>query len=389
MNECRVSLVSVDHHGRGLLNKTPKKGSGSNINVINEKAKGKLTGFTDEKVEVSHKSIVLKNLANKIASSESLNEDYASDNSNESTLSDSALNRTRKRSPKFVSEPNLSVIDAEETPKNTKKAKRLFRSNVLSANNLNNKYRKRTGPVRGTPICASCFDDQASDVSHETSPRITPKKSESKDEGIKIQYLTSTPGVAEAMVFEECSTPYAVSFRRASMSPITKSTQKLSKAMQVVDDISPLRSQTRATSLHIQDLNTTLCEVTPNFTITQEPQKSLTEPFREYLLSRSVLTATPIDLSILNKSSEDENLTDSLMYCLNGNIPSDLTLSISNLAVDRSPLRNVVNIDKNIIDKSPNRKRCANTSSDGSSTSAAKKLVTEKENEFAIRETEL
>lgn len=106
----------------------------------------------------------------------------------------------------------------------------------------------------------------------------------------------------------------------------------------------------------------------------------------------------PVDLSILNKSSDDEKLTDSLMYCLDGNVPSDLTLSISNLAVEiRSPLKTIVNIDKNLmkldkmvnIDKSPRRKRCASTSFEGSSTSDVKKIMVEKENEFAIRETEL
>lgn len=97
----------------------------------------------------------------------------------------------------------------------------------------------------------------------------------------------------------------------------------------------------------------------------------------------------PVDLSILNKSSEDEKLTDSLLYCLDGNVPSDLTLSISNLAVDRrSPLKVISNIDKIVnIDKSPNRKRCASTS--GSSISDVKKIMVQKENEFVIRETEL
>lgn len=200
-----------------------------------QKIKGKLR-FKDDKVDVSHKNIVLKNLANKIASSESLDDDYESDASNESTLSDSALN-TRKRSPKFVSEPNLSVLDSEETPKNTKKGNtRLFRSKVLSATSLHKRYRKRNGPVRGTPTCVSCFDDDTSDASENEANDIsdTPKKSEPKSEDVKLHYLTSTPGVSEAMVFdEECTTPYTINFRRASMSPITKSTQKLSKAMQV------------------------------------------------------------------------------------------------------------------------------------------------------------
>lgn len=199
-----------------------------------QKSKGKLR-FKDEKVDVSHKNIVLKNLANKIASSESLEDDCESDASNESTLSDSALNRSRKRSPKFVSEPNLSILDTDETPKNTKVNTRLFRSKVLSATSLNKKYRKRNGPIRGTPTCVSCFDDDTSDASQSESPiHDTPKKSEPKDEEDKLRYLTSTPAVTEAIVFdEECATPYTINFRRASMSPITKSTQKLSKAMQV------------------------------------------------------------------------------------------------------------------------------------------------------------
>lgn len=149
-----------------------------------------------------------------------------------------------------------------------------------------------------------------------------------------------------------------------------------------------------------EDLNATLCgddDGLPKFTITHEQNtKSLSEPFREYLLSRSVLTATPIDLSILNKSNDtDDKISDSLLYCLDGNVPSDLTLSIGNLAVDkesglRSPLSNIsVNIDK-----SPNRKRLANAIAClEESTSGTKKPMVEKENfkekVFEIRETEL
>ncbi|XP_053605022.1 uncharacterized protein RhoGAP54D [Plodia interpunctella] len=484
---------SIKRHifNKGLLNKTPKKGSGSNINTVEEKSsKGKLRFPDDSKVDVSHKNIVLKNLANKIASSESLddNDSYESDASNESTLSEGALNKSKKLSPKFVSEPNLSVLDAEETPKNTKKRTRLFRSKILSASqNLNKKYQKRTA-IRGTPTsCVSCFDEQdtgsENDISHpENKEEIaTPKKATQEDANdmeLKLHYLTSTPGMSEAVVFEEeCSTPFTVNFRRASMSPITKSTQKLSKAMQEsimtprsrkplivtcsqrdslpetdkhkpepvyqsmsispnndsdfvssdddmsrssyydrsntstsrqktsfdgrstsTGDVSPLRSHTtRFVISHdrptiAQDLNTTLCgteEELPKLKISHEQKtKSLTEPFREYLLSRSVLTATPVDLSILNKSSDtDEKISESLMYCLDGNVPSDLTLSISNLAVDkdtRSPLKNLVNI-------SPSRKRCA--SKDDASTEIKKSMV-EKENlkesqVFEIRETEL
>lgn len=217
------------------------------MRYLQKSAKGKIRFTDDCKVDVSHKNIVLKNLANKIASTESLdNEDYDSDASNESTLSEGALNRSRKHSPKFVSEPNLSVLDADETPKNTKKrGTRLFRSKIISASqNLNKKYQKRGAVIRGTPTsCVSCIEDQdtASDVSYpetneDKSPIVdTPKKRREKEIDVdKMLYLTSTPGISEVMVFdEECSTPFTVNFRRASMSPITKSTQKLSKAMQV------------------------------------------------------------------------------------------------------------------------------------------------------------
>ena len=164
-----------------------------------------------------------------------------------------------------------------------------------------------------------------------------------------------------------------------------------------VSDISPLRSGiTRFVISHekrkTEDLNTTLCEenLIPKIKITHDmtnlQTKSLTEPFREYLLSRSVLTATPIDLSILNKS-DDDKLTDSLLYCLDGNVPSDLTSSISNLAVDsslsnsRSPLKSVNNLN---LELSPNRKRCAITSS----ATDNKKIMIEKEN-FELHETDL
>ncbi|XP_004921712.1 rho GTPase-activating protein 19 [Bombyx mori] len=484
---------SIKRHifNKGLLNKTPKKCSTANIDTIEEKtAKGKMR-FADDKVDVSHKNIVLKNLANKIASSESLDDDYQSDVSNDSTLSEGALSKSKKLSPKFVSEPNLSVLDADETPKTAKK--RLFRSKIVTSQNK--KYQKRNGPVRGTPTCVSCFDDQ--DTGSDLSCTDTPKKSRLCDEEIK-HYLTSTPGMTETAFDGECSTPYTINFRRASMSPITKSTQKLSKAMQEsimtprsrkpliitseqrdmpdtnenkltdksveiyrtiendispkndsdfvssdddnemssssfscersrsmqsingtrprkkthhdsrsisLGDISPLRCEntrfviSQEPTRHIdKSLDTTLCSdgaPLPKFKISHEITtdhitKSLTDPFREYLLSRSVLTATPIDLSIINKSNDnDEKLSDSLMYCLDGNVPSDLTLSISNLAVDKDDRLPMMNIDTN-IDISPKRKRCdSNTSADAKK--GIKKLNVEKENIKAhgLRETEL
>lgn len=113
-----------------------------------------------------------------------------------------------------------------------------------------------------------------------------------------------------------------------------------------------------------------------------------------------MLTATPIDLSILNKSNDtdlsSDRITDSLLYCLDGNVPSDLTLSIGNLVVDkesslRSPLKDINNIVN--VDKSPNRKRCANSSVNVDDLESKKSIVekenVESEKVFHIRETEL
>lgn len=178
-------------------------------------------------------------MANKIANSDSLVEDYESDASNESTLSEGAINSPRKMSPKFVSEPNLSVLDAnDETPKKNR-GNRLFRSKIINNHTVNKKYHKRNGVIRSTPTCVSCVQDEdtgseddisSHHISNDKSPiKDTPKKYKEKD----MKYLTSTPGISDAVFDEDCATPYTIHFRRASMSPITKSTQKLSKAMQV------------------------------------------------------------------------------------------------------------------------------------------------------------
>ncbi|XP_045535874.1 rho GTPase-activating protein 19 isoform X2 [Papilio machaon] len=162
-------------------------------------------------------------------------------------------------------------------------------------------------------------------------------------------------------------------------------------------EISPLRSQnTRFVVSHerknVTDLNTTLCEdvLLPNIKSHEmryiEKSKSLSEPFREYLLSRSVLTATPIDLSML-KSESNDSISESLMYCLDGNMPTDLTASISSLVLEsnnrRSPLKELNNV------RSPNRKRCA----DDDTVKGIKKVIVEKPNHpdqaFELRETDL
>ncbi|XP_024081215.1 rho GTPase-activating protein 19-like isoform X2 [Cimex lectularius] len=72
----------------------------------------------------------------------------------------------------------------------------------------------------------------------------------------------------------------------------------------------------------------------------QEPEESLTSPFRDYLFSRSVLTASPVDLSFSSRTGdfdpsssgdvggeEEKALSESLLFFLDGGSPPSSTTS--------------------------------------------------------------
>ncbi|XP_037032276.1 uncharacterized protein LOC119071512 [Bradysia coprophila] len=173
--------------------------------------------------------------------------------------------------------------------------------------------------------------------------------------------------------------------RRRSMSPITKSTQRMSKAMQESimtprsrkpvmligaslgssdqrnyhNSFSSLREEDEESSqLHALDtqeqrslyrsksagnLNELDADNVGQLNVTgrrnsSSDMESLSAPFREYLLSRSVCTSAPVDASFSSQpddfgSTEDiqdlteTELSQSLLYCLNGNIPADMSSS--------------------------------------------------------------
>lgn len=76
------------------------------------------------------------------------------------------------------------------------------------------------------------------------------------------------------------------------------------------------------------------------YAVTQRSTMSITSTFREYLLSRSVLTASPVDLSFTSRTGDfeqsesdlnilnEDGLSDSLLCCLNGNHPESDTSGI-------------------------------------------------------------
>lgn len=500
---------------KGILNKTPKRSSGQNAFPTIEE---KLTSNTkDESTnEISHRSIVLKNLANQMTTMDQnedqylANEDSDSDTSNGSTLSESGLeSKTPRVSPKFASEPNLSIIESkmeDVTPKRkTKRSSRMFRSNFLTSTqslSKKNLIKKDTTSSKSITTsdnvqenslniiyksCVSCTDDQDScseaEVSEKTpelkggelsrqstisrresmkyvqyrlfntpKPQISTVKSTDtvKTPNLhnltsKLQYLTSTPGILTASINSDeevvCSTPfYQGSLRRTSMSPITKSTQKLSKAMQesimtprsrkplIITseqrDNSILESNDKEnipspgspyTSLSPKNDSdfvssdesagrhnkTSLCsdqqstqEEVPYLCLSNEREdscsktsdivqltdnvdtKSLTEPFKEYLLSRSVLTASPVDLSFMAKTNDIMNipaneLNSSLMLCLDGHIPSPSLENVSSQSKEDESMLKSLNSSLNVSSSgsrnscSPNRKRTALSISNG------------------------
>ncbi|XP_031844081.1 uncharacterized protein LOC116431995 [Nomia melanderi] len=75
--------------------------------------------------------------------------------------------------------------------------------------------------------------------------------------------------------------------------------------------------------------------------VTQQSTMSITSTFREYLLSRSVLTASPVDLSFTSRTGDfeqsesdlnilnEDGFSDSLLCCLNGNTPESDTSGIA------------------------------------------------------------
>ncbi|XP_015429992.1 PREDICTED: rho GTPase-activating protein 24-like [Dufourea novaeangliae] len=75
--------------------------------------------------------------------------------------------------------------------------------------------------------------------------------------------------------------------------------------------------------------------------VTQQSTMSITSTFREYLLSRSVLTASPVDLSFTSRTGDfeqsesdlnilnEDGLSESLLCCLNGNNPESDTSGIA------------------------------------------------------------
>lgn len=316
---------------------------------------------------------------------------------------------------KFKSEPNLSTIVHEETRKEKKISflkHKLIKG--VSMGNLRLPFGAESRSAKKSSSSASsllkcCFEDSLKDNSAKkpsiasiaspdcrliaatssassifgTQKSLTPEEYDqinmmnenhaNLDSNWNVGYLTSTPALSG----------------RDSMSPITKSTQRMPKSMQesimtprsrkpvmllagmnALDRDSTASyaiSQSSFSSLREEDEeDIAAAEATsvacPSRTVapavvatsssesgssggatastvgqgTDEDASSLTSTFREYLLSRSVMTDSPADLSFSSQPDDfdssganlidelnESKMSESLLFCLDGNRPDD------------------------------------------------------------------
>ncbi|KAI4458535.1 rho gtpase activating protein [Holotrichia oblita] len=250
-------------------------------------------------------------------------------------------------------------------------------------------------PVRRAFFCTSC--DSHSDVSTEGNSAKKLKKSNTLSdiqllnqtkENIKFNHYSDEVNIDEKIgtppLGGNCltSTPAYVPFKtchdilftpenqeRKSMSPITRSTQNMCRAMQ--ETMMTPRSRkpvlvVSGTNIHnipkLNDQNNLMTsvaeeksndnqfdttnespELIQNIETEYEPKleqskdamstasQSLTSTFREYLCNRSMLTASPADLSFSSRTDDycscnlqdisPSKLSSSLLHCLDGNEP--------------------------------------------------------------------
>lgn len=107
---------------------------------------------------------------------------------------------------------------------------------------------------------------------------------------------------------------------------------------------------------------------------------SLTSPFRDYLLSRSILTTSPVDLSFSSRTGDfdpssfsddllpSSPLNGSLLHCMNGNC---INISSENDSVG-SRKRDASGLESELM---PKRERSSSTS--GHSTESSKEAIFE------------
>ncbi|XP_059478540.1 rho GTPase-activating protein 19 isoform X1 [Neocloeon triangulifer] len=193
----------------------------------------------------------------------------------------------------------------------------------------------REAPKRRVQIKEESLRVSELDASSPTNPQTEPDTVDhaaSSQEGTNpfgSLALTSTPALAQATNLLSSSPIFNTpSLRKAfnkSVSPITRSAQRMPRCMQ--DAMMTPRSRKPVLVLSSSNLSplSTPWKDTPSSLLqehNEEAETSLSSTFKDYLKSRSVLTASPVSLSC---NASPEKLSNSLLYCLDGNDPSAST----------------------------------------------------------------
>lgn len=309
-----------------------------------------------EKVSVENKSIIYQNVDPQLS-------DYYF-NSSDSSSNQNSINTKSNICRK--SEPNLSVLCESDSIKNSK---------VNNRNSLPNNISK----------CVSMGDLKLSSFSTDSKIFCGSNTSNYKETSSSFENMLTNTSMNFERRYEvdrNWSNEYLIetplqTLDRNSMSPITKSTQRMPKSMQ--ESIMTPRSRkpvmllglnltcsdtyqsTICSSLNEEDENVLLISHSHSskhlhrsksdgdFTIASDNSdnsiihpkshsapESLSSVFKEYLFQRNVVTTSPVDLSFSSQpddfgSSNDlenitnANLSESLLYCLDGNQPDDMS----------------------------------------------------------------
>ncbi|XP_055904227.1 rho GTPase-activating protein gacII [Eupeodes corollae] len=279
---------------------------------------------------------------------------------------------------RYKSEPNLSRIIKEHKELPIAKSKSLTRKLIkgVSMGNLrlpfaNNDSSKRFG--RSAFSLRRDVSDESGTFQEETESDYELEKpmqeEEVEEEGHEGDEDNNTIEMPTSHLsyyrnLELITSTPSMMLERRSMSPITKSTQRMPKSMQ--ESIMTPRSrkpvmltttqgsseqnqtfyQSDLSSFREQDEDSAAGQIScgPQQTFSgnkrQDIEKdtrdgALSNHFKDYLLSRSVLTASPVDSSFFSQTDdygstqdiedlEESQLSTSLLYCLDGNRPVEL-----------------------------------------------------------------
>ncbi|XP_065169690.1 rho GTPase-activating protein 19 isoform X1 [Atheta coriaria] len=206
-------------------------------------------------------------------------------------------------------------------------AKKLRKSNLSTENLTNNETDGQTVHTNSDSIKRSLSEPELS-----------------TDDALRNTYLTSTPACVPLRDIPEIVfTPEDQD--RKSMSPITRSTQRMCRAMQ--ETMMTPRSRKPVVVVSGTNINTLAAFDKPNLMdklaeetdeniqsdmATSQDDGSLASNFRQYLQSRSLLSASPTDLSFSSRTDDYSStsnfkdisaskMTASLLQCMDGHVP--------------------------------------------------------------------